>query len=70
MKDKNKKKPIGYICSECAISLGGEWPKNHIATCHIAMCSLCREEKSLSAPRNWRLGKYAQRINVSFMEWD
>lgn len=37
----------GYLCSECAKSMGGRWPKDHCATAHTGNCSFCHEEKSL-----------------------
>lgn len=37
----------GYICSDCANSMGGRWPKDHCATSHTSSCNFCHEEKPL-----------------------
>ena len=50
---KNKLNDITYICSECAETLGGEWPKHHVATFHQGECEVCGEDKGLSNVGDW-----------------
>jgi hypothetical protein len=56
----------GYLCSNCATSLGGIWPRDHRATFHEADCPLCAQKKMLGSWDDWewpdsRLGKEARR---------
>lgn len=42
-----------YLCSECAKTLGGEWPENHFATWHTGLCDNCGVEAALAHHDDW-----------------
>lgn len=42
------------ICHECAISNGGVWPEDHIATCWVGRCDVCETEQNCSAVSDYR----------------
>jgi hypothetical protein len=42
-----------YICSKCAIRLGGHWPKDHVATMSLGDCERCNVPEMLAHVRNW-----------------
>ena len=46
---------ITWICRECAIEMQGVTTYGHISTHHQNICSVCREEKSVTSPRNWNM---------------
>ncbi len=37
-----------FICDECADHYGGHMPAGHVATYHIAECSICGEKKTVN----------------------
>lgn len=41
------------VCSACAISNGGKWPKGHMATFHIGKCDWCRKIQPVTEPRDY-----------------
>ena len=44
---------VGFLCSECATTLGGQWPKDHVATCHVGECGVCHKTKNLANVGDW-----------------
>lgn len=46
-----------YLCTGCALKLGGRWPRGHCATCHSAKCPLCGQKKTLACSNDWLWGK-------------
>lgn len=65
-----KDRLIGYICRDCAMGLGGEWPDHHVATMHSGACSVCDQTKSICSPSDWQLGSDGKRRKITSMEWD
>ena len=63
-------KCLGYICSDCANAIGGEWPEHHVATFHNGECSICKHQKGLAAPSDWQLGRDGKIRKISSAEWD
>jgi len=47
MKDK------GVICEDCAIKLGGKWPKDHKAAWWCDVCPYCHRERALCPTGAW-----------------
>ena len=47
---------LRWICAQCAFDAGARWPKDHLATWHTDRCEACREERSVTEPRDfdWR----------------
>ena len=43
-----------WICTECAITNGGRFPRDHIATFHVGECGWCKKKASVSQPRDYR----------------
>ena len=65
-----KDNALHYICSDCGISLGGEWPKNHVATCSPGFCDNCGKAMSLAHVYDWQLDSKGNRINIETIDND
>ena len=52
------------------MTLGGQWPEGHVATCHSGVCSVCHETKSLAAPNDWQLDSKGNFDKRSIHNWD
>ncbi len=46
-----RKRP--YICAACAESMGGKWPRGHVATMHLDRCPYCGKGKTLASIGDW-----------------
>ncbi len=67
---KGEPRDIGYLCKTCAVALGGEWPKHHVATISPGECSVCKHRNALASPSDWQLGTDGNRRKITSMEWD
>jgi len=43
----------GYICSDCALEKGAEWPSGHCATVHRGICHYCFRVRGLANIGDW-----------------
>jgi len=48
----NKIEPA-WICLDCAKERGARVPEGHIPTFHEDTCGICKEEKQVTAPRDF-----------------
>lgn len=47
-------RPIAdYVCDDCAVKNGGEWPRDYVTTQMYGRCDLCREQKVICAVGKW-----------------
>lgn len=58
-------KDAGYLCGACAFMLGGEWPEEHVATCHANTCGICGKAKSLTAWDDWNWPSDAEEDKIA-----
>ncbi len=42
-----------WICIDCAMDKGCEWPKGHLATAHEGRCGECGEIKTVTNIGDW-----------------
>lgn len=47
-----------WTCHECAVDNGGAMVKSHLATWHSGVCDVCRENKPVTEPRDYRYPKF------------
>lgn len=42
-----------WVCNDCALLVGGKWPKGHVATFHPDTCEVCGQLRTVTEPRDW-----------------
>ncbi len=45
---------IIWICNDCAKEKNWSMNEGHLATFHVGRCDICKEEKAVTEPRDYR----------------
>ena len=47
-----------WVCYDCAVEAGYQPRSNHVSTFHIGICGVCKQEKSVTEPRDFGYPKF------------
>ena len=64
------KDPLDFICSTCALNLGGQWLESSEPINLKAKCSNCNEENMLQSCCDWQLDEYGISVAANYTIWD